>query len=82
MAQYDNNNRFILAKNDRMRNEKDAPYTGQATIDGVEYWLNGWVQERKDGSGRFFSGTVRPKQARQEKSSKPLSEQISDEIPF
>lgn len=29
-------------------------FKGNATVDGVDYWLDGWVQERKDGSGRKF----------------------------
>lgn len=54
--QYDNTNRFYLGDNKNMRDEKDAPKTGSINIEGVEYYLNGYIN--RDGS---FSGTVKPK---------------------
>lgn len=59
---YDNTNRGILSKNDRMREGKnDPPYTGTINIDGQEYWLSAWVKERKESSNKFFSLSVKPK---------------------
>ena len=80
MAEYDNTNRWTLNKNDRRRNDKDAEYTGSINIDGVDYWLNAWVKDGK--RGKFFSGTVRPKQAASTTSDKPLNQQLDDDIPF
>jgi hypothetical protein len=80
MTDFDNTNSGILGKNDRRREGKnDAEYTGQINVDGVEYWLNAWVKERKDKSGKFFSLSVRPKQQQQD--AKPAKDEDSD-IPF
>ena len=60
MTQYDNTNRWTLFKNDNRRDEKSPEYSGTINVDGVEFWLNGWV---KDGrKGRFFSGTIKRKE--------------------
>ena len=54
--QYDNTNRFYLGDNKNMRDEKDAPKSGTINIEGVEYYLNGWIN--RDGS---IGGSVKPK---------------------
>ena len=56
--EYDNEMKFVLFVNDRKRDEKDADRTGTITINGVEYYLNGW--NRKNG---VIGGTVKPKRA-------------------
>ena len=63
--QYDNTNRGILARNDRREKDTHPEFAGNINIDGVEYWLSGWVKERKDGTGKFFSLSVRPKEQAQ-----------------
>lgn len=62
---YDNTNSGILSKNDRREKDTHPEYTGTINVDGVDYWLSAWVKERKDGSGKFFSLSVRPKEQRQ-----------------
>lgn len=63
MSGYDNTNTGILSKNDRREKETHAEYKGTINVDGREYWLDAWVKERKDGSGKFFSLKVRAKDA-------------------
>ena len=65
MTSYSNENRWTLNKNDKKREGKqDADYTGSVNINGVEYWINGWV---KDGrSGKFISGSIKPKEAQRD----------------
>lgn len=68
--EYDNTNRFTLSKNTNKREgKKDADYTGSVNVNGVEYWLNGWVQNGKNGP--FISGSIRPKEQRQEQKRYP-----------
>lgn len=64
MSNYDNTNRGILSRNDRKEQDNHPDFTGQINVDGVDYWLNGWVKERNDGSGKFFSLSVKPKEQR------------------
>ena len=83
---YDNTNRGILGRNDKRENDKQPEFTGNINIEGVEYWLNGWVKERKDGSGKFFSLSVKAKEQKagnfSAKPKKDLAEQLDDNIPF
>lgn len=87
MADYDNTNRGILSKNDRREKDTQPEYTGTLNVDGIDFWVNGWVKERKDGSGKFFSLTVKRKEqtkgpSKAAYSDRPLAETLSDEIPF
>jgi len=59
-------------------------------VDGREYWLSAWIREKKDGSGKFMSLKVEPKEQRQDahnaaKSNgyqpQPQPEEM-DDIPF
>lgn len=78
---YDNSG--ALFKNDRRQNDKQPEYSGNLTINGVEYWLSAWVKEGK--SGKFFSLSVKPKEAKSEAKPAPrqsVREEMSDEIPF
>lgn len=60
---YDNTNRGILSRNERKEKDTHADFRGNINVDGREYWLDAWVKERKDGSGKFFSLSVKPKDA-------------------
>jgi hypothetical protein len=58
---YDNSNRWTLNKNARKTQDSHADYTGKIDVNGVEYWLNGWI---KDGpKGKFISGTIKRRDA-------------------
>lgn len=61
MSDYDNTNSGILGRNDRKTLDTHPDFSGSINVDGKDYWLSGWVKERKDGSGRFFRLTVKPK---------------------
>lgn len=60
MTKYDDTNRWKLFRNATKKSDKSPDFSGEIDIDGVVYRLNGWVQEGK--AGRFFSGSVRPKE--------------------
>jgi hypothetical protein len=61
MSGYDNTNKGILGRNDRKTQDMHPDFSGSINVEGREFWLSGWVKERKDGSGRFFSLSVKPK---------------------
>ena len=88
--QYDNTNRGILSRNDRKEKETHPSHKGTLNVDGVEYWLDAWTQERKDGSGKFFSLSVKRKDAQKGPAPAPKAapkassgfDDMDDDIPF
>jgi hypothetical protein len=83
MTQYDNTNRGSLFKNDRKTADTHADYTGSINVNGQEFWLNAWLKESKSG-GKFFSLSVRPKEARTAASEDRSATHVAsdDAIPF
>ena len=77
---YDNNG--IVSKNRRKEKENHPDITGQATIDGKDYWLSGWSKTGKNGP--FYSLSFKPKEENSNnRSSAPASSGLDDdEIPF
>lgn len=79
-------NSGALFKNDRKREgKKDADYRGKAVIAGVEYYVDAWVNESKDGR-KYFGVKYKPVG---ESSSAPApapapaaDPEFDDEIPF
>ena len=85
---YDNTNRGILSRNDRKEKETHADFRGSINVEGREFWLDAWVKERKDGSGKFFSLSVKPKDAQAEQPQRGVGTQrqapadLNDDIPW
>lgn len=59
--QFDNTNRGVLFQNDRKDKETHPDRTGSLNVDGVEYFLDGWLKESKDGK-KFLSLSVKRKE--------------------
>jgi len=86
-AQYDNNNTGIISKNLRKETDAHPDVKGQLTIDGVEYWLDGWQRQRNDGTGTFYSLRVKRKDApaaapKPAQKPAPRRTQEDEDIPF
>lgn len=77
-----NDNSGALFRNKRRETENHPNHTGQATIGGVAYWINGWIKE-KDGE-RYFSLAFKPREERKEapRPSREPAVAMDDEIPF
>ena len=83
MSGYDNTNKGILGRNDRKTLDTHPDHNGSINIDGKDYWLSGWIKERKDGSGKFFSLTAKPKDgASATAAPRPAPSDLDDDIPF
>jgi len=83
MSGYDNTNKGILGRNDRKTQDNHPDFSGSINIEGREYWLSGWIKERKDGSGKFFSLTAKPKDGVSAPAApRPSPAELNDDIPF
>ena len=83
MSDYDNTNSGILGRNNRKTLDTHPDFSGSINIDGKDYWLSGWIKERKDGSGRFFSLTAKPKDgAGAAPRQSAAKADLDDDIPF
>lgn len=67
---YDNSGALYV--NDKKQNDKHPDRNGSAMIDGVEYWISGWIKEGK--SGKFMSLAFRRKDEQQGGGSRPASQ--------
>lgn len=84
MNKYDNTNRWTLNKNDRKEKDTHPDYKGSLNVDGVDYWIDGWI---KDGAnGKFISGSLKAKGAggTTPRSPQPAAfdTDLDDDIPF
>jgi hypothetical protein len=83
---YDNTNRGTISKNDRKEKDTHPDIKGSINVDGVEYWLDGWLKTRQADGSKFYSLSVKPKDAPRQQQRTPPPSQGSpleeDEIPF
>lgn len=50
MAYEQKDNSGSLFKNDKKTTDKHPDRKGSAMIDGVQYWVSGWVRQDKSGN--------------------------------
>ena len=88
---YDNTNSGLLAKNRRKEKDTHPDYSGSVNIEGVEYWLSGWLKTGKDGSKlageKFFSLAFKRKEGQPAPAAAPAAPapaapDFDDDIPF
>lgn len=90
MTQYSNENRGTLGRNKRKEKDTHPDYSGKINVDGVEYWLSGWLKEAN--GEKFFSLSVKPKEPRQDNRAEkfeaavqdrwPGAQKVNDDIPW
>lgn len=84
---YDNTNRGQIWKNDRKLQDTHADFTGSINVDGVEYFLDGWL--RKEGAhpkapAMSFSikrKNTQPQQAQQQQQAAPPTQPTKQQAP-
>ena len=88
---YDNTNSGLLARNRRKDKDTHPDYSGSVNVDGVEYWLSGWLKVGRDGSKmageKFFSLSLRRKDGQSAATPTPTvpapaAPDFDDDIPF
>ena len=55
MAEYDNELRGCLFRNGRKQKESQPEYRGQAQINGVPYWVSGWIKTAQQTGDKYMS---------------------------
>jgi hypothetical protein len=83
---YDNTNRWTLNKNDRKEKDTHPDYKGSLNVNGVDYWIDGWI---KDGAnGKFISGSMKRKDQQGGGGTAPRTQpaatdtDLDDDVPF
>lgn len=76
MANKDNTG--VLFPNKRKETEKHPNLKGSALIEGNEYWLDAWVNTKKDTTEKYISLKFKLKEPGKSKTQKKLD----DDIPF
>jgi uncharacterized protein (DUF736 family) len=79
--QYDNTNRGMLMKNQNKTADNHPDHSGSVNVNGVEYWLSGWVKESKAGK-KFLSLSVKPKDAQKPKKEEKFIDDSLDDVAF
>jgi hypothetical protein len=72
-------NKGALFRVEHKSDEKHADYSGNLNINGVDYWLDGWIKESAKTQKKFLSLRIKPK------ANKPAAKDhvtMGDEIPF
>jgi hypothetical protein len=78
---YDNTNRWTLNKNDRKESDNHPDYKGKLNVDGVDYWIDGWIKD--SANGKFISGTLKRRDAQQPQQAAPAAHaDLDDDVPF
>jgi len=67
--------------NDRKTEDARPDRTGTAKIDGVDYWVNGWLRKTKNGKP-YLSLSFKPKNADTTKPKQYILDDLNDRVPF
>jgi len=69
----------FLSRNQKRDSDRHPELRGNATIEGVEYWLSAWVKE--NDHGKYFKIAFTPKDT-QRSAGEENQAPPSDDIPF
>jgi len=82
------NNSGAVFKNDRKQQDNHPDYKGDAEVDGVKYWVSGWIKtagpNAKNPGSKFMSLAFTLKESRPAEA-RPItgmSPDLEDDIPF
>ena len=83
---FDNTNSGALFANPKKTSDKHPDRTGSINVDGVDYWISGWLKKDKNDKP-YLSLSVKPKEEKPRQSSEPTRKakpefDEDDGIPF
>jgi len=78
MSEYDRTNTGIISKNDRKEKDSHPDIRGDLNVEGIDYWISGWQKKRKDGSGSFYSLSIKRKDDKPQ--AKPAPQVAADDL--
>ena len=91
MPDYDNTNRGAIFNNTRKETDNHPDRTGSIDVDGVDYWINGWLKKSAKGQS-YMSLSVKKKdeqaaappvyQPPADSPPPPADGDLDDDIPF
>lgn len=80
---YDNTNSGIISRNDKGDNPNRPDYKGSLDVEGVQYWIAGWVRKRNSDGRPFLSIRIEKKEKQAAPSQPPENDTDADEqLPF
>jgi hypothetical protein len=77
--QYDNTG--ALFRNEDKADEKDRDYSGTLDVEGIEYWVSGFVRVSRTGGKKFLALKVKRKIERPD-TTRSRAEGLDDFVPF
>ncbi len=81
MPEYDNTNSGALFVNDRKERENQPDRNGSINVDGVDYWISGWLKQGKKGQYLSLAVTKKEQQGGAPQSGAD-DEALNEDIPF
>lgn len=80
---YDSELKGVLFKNEDKQSDTHADYRGNVTVNGVEYFLDAWINEADSGR-KYMSLRLKQKEKQAAPAAKqaPRRQSRDDEAPF
>ena len=83
MSNYDNNNQGAIWKNEKRQTEKHPHFTGDATVNGIEYRVSAWKRDPEAKPNRpALNFKFTPKDAPKAPPKPETDAPFNDDIPF
>ena len=82
--EYDNSNRGNIRKNEKKIKDSHPDYKGSLNVNGIAFWISGWIKTNQEDGKKFLSLSVNPKEDVPQKSTPKQNDFAGDDsdMPF